>query len=191
MTDRVAALNALLACDGPERESALDAFAARYGEDALILDMWFGLQARVPGAASVQRVRALTTHPKFTLANPNRARALIATFANANLRGFHAPDGSGYALVAEIIAALDDRNPQIAAGWRQPSGPGATWKPGAGRWQKRRCASSPARRNSRAISATFWSARSAEPTPRTAPNETFLHGPSKGGPMPFRLSLMR
>jgi aminopeptidase N len=115
MTDRVAALNALLACDGPERESALDAFAARYGEDALILDMWFGLQARVPGAASVKRVRDLTTHPKFTLANPNRARALIATFANGNLRGFHAPDGSGYALVAEIIAALDDRNPQIAA----------------------------------------------------------------------------
>ncbi|MFY8113456.1 MAG: DUF3458 domain-containing protein, partial [Rhabdaerophilum sp.] len=115
MTDRVAALTALLPCEGQERETALAAFEKTYGEDALILDMWFGLQARVPGPGSVARVRALTGHPKFTLANPNRARALIATFANGNLRGFHAADGSGYQLVAEIIDALDARNPQIAA----------------------------------------------------------------------------
>ena len=115
MTDRVAAVTALLPCEGVERETALNAFLDAYGEDALILDMWFGLQARVPGPGSVARVRGLTSHPKFTLANPNRARALIATFANANLRGFHAPDGSGYQLVAEIIDTLDARNPQIAA----------------------------------------------------------------------------
>ncbi|WP_284178665.1 aminopeptidase N [Rhabdaerophilum sp. SD176] len=115
MTDRVAALTALLPCEGPEREAALAAFEKAYGADALILDMWFALQARVPGSGSVARVRALTAHPKFTLANPNRARSLIATFANGNLRGFHAADGSGYQLVAEIIDALDARNPQIAA----------------------------------------------------------------------------
>ncbi|MCZ8186503.1 MAG: aminopeptidase N [Beijerinckiaceae bacterium] len=115
MTDRVAALTALLPCEGRERETALAAFETTYGEDALILDMWFGLQARVPGPGSVARVRGLTSHPKFTLANPNRARSLIATFANGNLRGFHAADGSGYQLVAEIIDALDARNPQIAA----------------------------------------------------------------------------
>jgi aminopeptidase N len=115
MTDRVNALLALLPCETPEREQALTAFYDRYSEDALILDMWFGLQARVPGAGSVARVTALTAHPKFTLANPNRARALIAVFANSNLRGFHAADGSGYALVAGIIGRLDARNPQIAA----------------------------------------------------------------------------
>ncbi|MCZ8182062.1 MAG: aminopeptidase N [Beijerinckiaceae bacterium] len=115
MTDRVAALTALLPCEGPERETALAAFEKAYGADALILDMWFALQARVPGPGAVARVRALTGHPKFTLANPNRARSLIATFANGNLRGFHAADGSGYQLVAEIIDALDARNPQIAA----------------------------------------------------------------------------
>lgn len=115
MTDRMAALNALLACETPEREQALAAFEARYADDALIVDMWFGLQARVPGAGSVARVKRLTAHPKFTLANPNRARALIAVFANANLRGFHAADGSGYQLVGEIIGELDARNPQIAA----------------------------------------------------------------------------
>ena len=115
MTDRIAALSALLVCESPERQQALDAFYTRYSEDALILDMWFGLQARMPGAGSVEHVRKLTAHPKFTLTNPNRARALIATFANGNLRGFHAADGSGYTLVAEIIGKLDERNPQIAA----------------------------------------------------------------------------
>ena len=115
MSDRTNALAALLVCEAPEREKALDAFYTRYENDALILDMWFGMQARIPGPGSVARVRGLTSHPKFTLANPNRARSLIATFANINLRGFHSTDGSGYALVAEIIAALDARNPQIAA----------------------------------------------------------------------------
>ena len=115
MTDRTAALSALLVCETPEREAALAAFYERYSEDALILDMWFGLQARVPGVDCVSRVRTLTAHPRFTLANPNRARALIATFANGNLRGFHAANGSGYALVTDIIGKLDERNPQIAA----------------------------------------------------------------------------
>ena len=115
MTDRMTAVSALLVCETPEREKALEAFYARYSEDALILDMWFSLQARVPGPDCVARVKALTGHPKFTLANPNRARSLIAVFANTNLRGFHAMDGSGYALVADIIGQIDERNPQIAA----------------------------------------------------------------------------
>ncbi len=115
MTDRIAALSALLVCDAPERDAALAAFETRYADDPLILDMWFALQARMPGTECVSRVRALTEHPRFTLTNPNRARSLIATFANANLRGFHKADGSGYALVAEMIGKLDERNPQIAA----------------------------------------------------------------------------
>jgi aminopeptidase N len=115
MTDRMAALAALLIAEPGLRDPALEDFATRFAEDPLILDMWFGLQARIGGADSVARMRALTRHPRFTIANPNRARALIGTFANANARGFHAPDGAGYRLVAEIIAAMDQRNPQVAA----------------------------------------------------------------------------
>ncbi|MCA0400567.1 MAG: aminopeptidase N [Proteobacteria bacterium] len=115
MTDRMNALGALVLTDSPLRDQALDAFYARYSEDSLILDMWFGLQARIGGKDSAMRMRALTRHPKFTLANPNRARGLIGVFANANQRGFHAADGEGYRFVTEMIGALDKRNPQIAA----------------------------------------------------------------------------
>jgi aminopeptidase N len=115
MTDRMAALNALLQAEPQERDQALADFGSRYAEEPLILDMWFGLMARIPGIGAVERVRGLTSHPRFTLANPNRARSLIGVFANANPRAFHAPDGAGYALVAEIIDALDQRNPQVAA----------------------------------------------------------------------------
>jgi aminopeptidase N len=115
MTDRIAALSALLVCERPEREAALDAFFTRYKDEALIVDMWFGLQARITGPGAVARVTKLLDHPQFTLANPNRARALIATFANGNPRGFHTADGAGYRLVAGVIGEIDGRNPQIAA----------------------------------------------------------------------------
>ncbi|KAF0227850.1 MAG: aminopeptidase [Beijerinckiaceae bacterium] len=115
MTDRMAALNALCLTDEPARDTALAAFHERYSDDALILDMWFAMQAMIGKGNIVERIRRLTTHPKFTLQNPNRARSLIGTFAHGNQRGFHAADGSGYALVAEMIVALDARNPQVAA----------------------------------------------------------------------------
>ena len=115
MTDRIGALSALLPYETAEREQALAMFYTRYQGEHLILDMWFALQARIGGETAPAHVRALTAHPQFTLANPNRARALIATFANANPRGFHAADGAGYRLVADLIGEIDSRNPQIAA----------------------------------------------------------------------------
>ena len=54
-------------------------------------------------------------HPLFELTNPNKVRALIATFCSANLVNFHNPDGSGYEFLSEIVLKLDAINPQIAA----------------------------------------------------------------------------
>jgi aminopeptidase N len=59
-------------------------------------------------------VRELMKHPAFDLKNPNRVRALIGAFAGNHLR-FHGADGSGYALVGEVIRQLDPLNPQISA----------------------------------------------------------------------------
>jgi aminopeptidase N len=115
MTDKIGALNALLLSDRPERDQALAAFEAQYRDEPLILDMWFALSARIDKPGNLTRMKALLAHPKFTLANPNRARSLIGAFANGNLRAFHAPDGSGYRLVTGVIAELDARNPQVAA----------------------------------------------------------------------------
>jgi aminopeptidase N len=67
-------------------------------------------------------VTGLLDHEAFTLANPNRVRALIGAFAQANPSGFHRADGAGYAFVADHVLLLDARNPQVAARLAQPFG---------------------------------------------------------------------
>ena len=94
---------------------ALAAFEARYRGDALVLDKWFQIQAGVPGERTVDKVRVLMRHPAFSIANPNRVRSLIGTFASANQTGFHRADGEGYRLFAETVLEVEKRNPQVAA----------------------------------------------------------------------------
>ncbi len=115
MTDRMAALSTLSLCDTPERAAALEDFYSRYLDDPLILDKWFTLQATVPEPATLDRVKALTTHPAFSFANPNRVRALVHAFALGNQKEFNRPDGAGYAFIVDTVLALDPKNPQLAA----------------------------------------------------------------------------
>jgi len=114
MTDRMAALATLALHAGPERERALTDFYARYAADALVIDKWFSLQAMIPQSDTLDKVRALTAHPAFSFANPNRVRALIGAFA-ANPTQFNRADGAGYDFVAGNVLALDPKNPQLAA----------------------------------------------------------------------------
>ena len=115
MTDRMAALETLALHDRPERTQALEDFYDRYKDDPLIIDKWLALQAAIPEPATLQRVRALTSHPAFSMANPNRVRALIGSFAQVNHTQFNRSDGAGYDLVADIVLTLDPKNPQVAA----------------------------------------------------------------------------
>ena len=114
MTDSMAALRALSEIGGASFDAALAEFEARWKEDALVMDKWFSLQAMAPQDGPA-RVRKLAEHPLFSLKNPNRARAVYGAFANANPVGFHAADGSGYALVADALIQLDPINPGTAA----------------------------------------------------------------------------
>jgi aminopeptidase N len=115
MTDRMAALATLSLHDVPERKAAFDDFYQRYRDDPLIIDKWFSLQAMTPDPATLDRVRALTEHPAFSMANPNRVRALIGGFAQGNPTQFNRLDGAGYEFVADRILALDPANPQVAS----------------------------------------------------------------------------
>ncbi|MBD8899610.1 aminopeptidase N [Rhodanobacter sp. DHG33] len=115
MTDRLAALAVLARYDAARSSEPLAHYRTRYANDPLALDKWFALQAQLPGEAALARVQALEGDPAFTLKNPNRARALLGTWANGNPTGFHRPDGAGYRLYAERLLALDALNPQIAA----------------------------------------------------------------------------
>jgi aminopeptidase N len=79
------------------------------------MDKWFALQAGMPEAGTLDRVRRLMGHEAFSLTNPNRVRALVGGFALGNPTQFHRPDGAGYAFLADMAIGLDTTNPQVAA----------------------------------------------------------------------------
>ena len=115
LTDRLAALAALLHHDAPDAAAALAAFRSRYASDALVTDKWLGLVATRPQPDAVEGVAALLRDPLWTPRNPNRVRAVLGNFARTNVVGFHRRDGAGYALLFDQALALDALNPQVAA----------------------------------------------------------------------------
>jgi aminopeptidase N len=125
MTDSIAALACLCEIECPEREQALERFYERWQHDPLVIDKWFTVQATSSLESTPARVRELRRHPAFKLENPNRVRALIGAFATANQLRFHAPDGGGYAFLADSVLELDALNPQVAA---RMAGAFGAWK---------------------------------------------------------------
>jgi len=122
MTDAIGGLNALVALGGEGCEQALSAFHAKWRDEPLVLDKWFAAQAKDPSEGALGRVLALTAHPDFEPTNPNRLRALVQTFANANPARFHDPSGAGYRFLADQILATDAFNPMTAARMIEPLG---------------------------------------------------------------------
>ena len=128
MSDRMAGLTILVHRFNGSKEAleALSDFEKRYQNDPLVMDKWFTVQATVAGTKTLDHVKELMKHPLFSLDNPNRTRALIASFAAANQTGFNRIDGEGYKFLADIILNVDKENPQLAArlltitrSWRQ------------------------------------------------------------------------
>jgi len=115
MTDRLAALAALVRSNAPQAAPALLYFRERYADNALALDKWFAVQAQLPGDAALDRVLALESDPAFTLKNPNRVQALLGALVRSNPSGFHRVDGAGYRFLAARLVMLDALNPQLAA----------------------------------------------------------------------------
>ncbi|MEL7189734.1 MAG: aminopeptidase N [Pseudomonadota bacterium] len=129
MTDRQGAMTVLASLDAPEREERLASFYQRYAGNDLVIDKWFMLQAFSLHPKVLDHVKALAEHPDFTMSNPNRVRSLYMAFAG-NPSAFHANDGSGYKLIADVILALDPINPQTAARFVSPLGKWRRIEPG-------------------------------------------------------------
>jgi aminopeptidase N len=129
MTDRQGALMALAGLAGPERTHKLLDFYQRYKSEPLVVDKWFILQSGSLHPKVLEHVEALANHPDFTLKNPNRVRSLYMPFTGTAL-GFHAADGAGYRLIADLILALDPLNPQTAARFVPPLGRWRRIEPG-------------------------------------------------------------
>ncbi|MEL6856869.1 MAG: aminopeptidase N [Pseudomonadota bacterium] len=112
MTESLSSLRALCAAKGDNKDAALKAFETAWSKNPLVMDKWFAVQA---ANGTVADVKTLTQHADFELSNPNRVRSVIAVFAMQNLPAFHSKDGSGYALVSDVIVAADKKNPALAA----------------------------------------------------------------------------
>jgi len=115
MTDKMAALSALVDLDSPLRTSALDDFYQQWQNDMQVVEKWFALQAGSKLAQTLDNVKSLMSHPAFSLQNPNKVRSLIGRFCAGNPVRFHVQDGSGYRFLGDQVLALDAMNPQIAA----------------------------------------------------------------------------
>jgi aminopeptidase N len=115
LTDRLAALTALLHHDAPDARAALAAFRARYDRDPLVTDKWLAVVATRPQPDTVEQLHLLLRDPVWVPRNPNRVRAVLGSFARGNAVAFHRRDGAGYALWFAQIPALDALNPQVAA----------------------------------------------------------------------------
>ena len=115
MTDRMAALSAMVNSDHPNKSEALDRFYQTWKDEDLVVCKWFTLQAtsRRPGGLSA--VKALMQHAAFDIRTPNHVRSLIGAFTQSNPSNFHTEDGDGYRFLADQVIALNSINPQIAS----------------------------------------------------------------------------
>ncbi|MEM6760829.1 MAG: aminopeptidase N [Pseudomonadota bacterium] len=113
MTQSLAALG-LLVYYG-RGDAPLAQFEAKWKDDRLVMDKWFALQvSQTKPDDTVDTANALTKHPDFNWKNPNRFRATIGAVVGHHA-GFHAKDGSGYALLTDWLIKLDPVNPQTTA----------------------------------------------------------------------------
>jgi aminopeptidase N len=117
MTDRLGALGALVMAHSELAAPALARFQELFRQEALVVDKWFGLQARAPekDGRVFANVKALLQHPDFSMHNPNRVRSLLLALCNFNPAAFHRADAKGYVFWAEKVVELDAINPQVAS----------------------------------------------------------------------------
>lgn len=115
MTEKMAALRALVEWAPQVAETALSRFYEQYKADSLVVDKWLLLSALISGEGALTTMAARLAHPAFKINNPNKVYALLSTFAYQNLPQFHAKNGEGYALIADKILEIDAMNPIVAA----------------------------------------------------------------------------
>lgn len=118
MTDVIAALSQLVNSESPAAQkiatAALADFYQRWQHESLVVNQWLSLQAGCLLPNTLDKVKSLFNHPGYDGRNPNKIRALIASFCN-NAINFHANQGSGYQFLADNIIQLNTQNPQIAS----------------------------------------------------------------------------
>lgn len=111
MTEQLGALQALVWHKVTGFNEKLQQFHHMYHNEALVIDLWFGVQAANP-LATVDEIVALSQHPEFDLGTPNRIRAVTANFARQPTKVW---TQTGVKLHTSLVAQLDGKNPVLAS----------------------------------------------------------------------------
>jgi aminopeptidase N len=114
MTEQLSALKAANNYDLACLDELMEDFELRWQETTLVMDKWFSLKATHQADSVLDTVEQLLVHPKFSMENPNRARALIGAFSQ-NPKYFHCLSGKGYQYLTEQLIKLNSINPQVAS----------------------------------------------------------------------------
>lgn len=116
MTEQLAGFTGLAHSQNTQLQlRACETFYQKWAKDPLVLDKWFTVQATTQLDSVLATVKTLLSHPDFVYTNPNRVRALIGSFVQANPKYFHALNGEGYQFLTEQILHIDSLNPQLSA----------------------------------------------------------------------------
>lgn len=119
MTDVMAALTQLVNAEAglaqELAEVALADFYQRWQHESLVVNQWLSVQATCVLPNTLDKVKLLQSHLAYDGKNPNKIRALIASFCSNNAINFHAGAGAGYKFLANQIILLNTQNPQIAS----------------------------------------------------------------------------
>ncbi|MGJ8663103.1 MAG: aminopeptidase N C-terminal domain-containing protein, partial [Marinicella sp.] len=114
-TDKITALTLITHQQISGFEDLLGSYYTQWQDNALVINKWLSIQATIPAADTLERVKQLMELPVFSMQNPNVVRSLIGSFCGGNITQFHANDGSGYRFLADQVIVLDKINPQIAS----------------------------------------------------------------------------
>ena len=115
MTETLAALTALSNIESDAFDAALRDFEFKWKASPLVIDKWYGAQAMSVRDDLRERLQRLVERPDYDLRNPNRVRALAASFSMNNPVAFHTADGWGYRFLGDLILKVDPLNPALSA----------------------------------------------------------------------------
>jgi aminopeptidase N len=115
MTERLGALRQLVNYaseqDAPDHATKLADFYQRFEDEALAIDLWFGLQASKP-TVTLDEIIQLTQHPKFDLNTPNRIRSVTSNFSTNPVAVWTVAGAQFY---VDLAKTLDGQNPILGS----------------------------------------------------------------------------
>jgi len=114
MTDQITAFILLLDLDNSQRDMAIERFYNQWKQEFLVVNKWLAAQAASHHPKTFETVVKLSSHPDFSIKNPNKVYALLRTFG-ANLVRFHDEKHDTYSFMGDKLLELDKLNPQVAA----------------------------------------------------------------------------